>query len=278
MRQVIEHQIAQRETELTSLNEQAKSLRERINITGQMLSMRKKLVDKGLISRIIYLNTKQEYNTAEREYGKNRGVAKRTKGAIAEARGKRAQLDAELRNEAAVNLGQAASELTQLRLAVDKLRDRFQRLEVRAPVRGIVKGLSVNTIGGVVASGGVIAEIVPLDRELVVEARLSPSDIGHLKVGQPVSVKVQTFDFARYGTITGQIDRISASTFQDEEGATYYKANVVLDRNYVGNNPAKNPILPGMVVDADISTGHRTLLRYLLRPVYESLDRAFAER
>lgn len=127
-------------------------------------------------------------------------------------------------------------------------------------------------------SGRVIAELVPLDADLIVEARLPPVDIGHVQVGQPVAVKVQTFDFARFGSILGRLEYISATTFKDENGVVYYKGDVRLERNLVGRDATANLVLPGMIVDVDITTGERSLLRYLLRPVYESLDRAFGER
>ena len=161
---------------------------------------------------------------------------------------------------------------------IARLRDRVNRHNIKSPVRGVVKGLAVNTIGGVVPSGGVIAEIVPLEEDLIVEARLSPADIGHLDIGQLAAIKVQTFDFARFGSIQGTLENISATTFKDQDGSVYYKGIIKLNQSHVGSDPNSNLILPGMTVDVDVTTGDRTLLRYLLRPVYESLDRAFGER
>ena len=123
-----------------------------------------------------------------------------------------------------------------------------------------------------------MVEIVPLDRELVVEVRISPANIGHVRPGQPVAVKVATYDFARYGAIDGRLERISATTFEDEEGRPYYKGRMALDRPYLGDQPDRNLVLPGMTVTADINTGRKTLLAYLVKPVYTALDRGFRER
>ncbi len=149
---------------------------------------------------------------------------------------------------------------------------------ITAPVRGVVKQFKTATIGAVVAPGETLMEIVPMDDEMVVEGRILPRDIGHVKLGQEVSVKVSTYEYNRYGDLTGLVRKISASTFQDRDRGPYYKVIVVLQRNYLGDDPGQNLIFPGMVVQADIRTGAKTLLEYLLRPVYRSLNRAFSER
>jgi membrane fusion protein, adhesin transport system len=136
----------------------------------------------------------------------------------------------------------------------------------------------VHTVGGVIPPGAIITEIVPLDKELVVEAKIQPRDVGHVRIGQPVTVKVTTYDFSRYGGITGELKDVSASTFLDEQGEPYYKGIVELDRNYVGKDPMHNRVMPGMTVQADIKTGKKTLFSYLLKPVYSSVSTAFRER
>ncbi len=275
---VLELQVKQRRAEMSILNNDYRMLSNRIQIVSEMLSMRDKLLRKGLVSRFLYLGTKQEYNTAVGDRRKNRADAARARQAIAEAEGRLAQIDAELRNEAVAQMGLVSAELAQLRQTVIRLHDRVRRLEIRSPVRGVVKGLTVNTIGGVIPTGGVIAEIVPVDSDLIVEAQFSPSDVGHLEIGQTASVKVQSFDFARYGAVEGVLERLSATTFKENDGTIYYKGIIRLSQSHVGDNPIENMILPGMTVDIDVNTGERTLLRYLLRPVYESMDRALAER
>ena len=114
--------------------------------------------------------------------------------------------------------------------------------------------------------------------EMVAEVQIHPRDVGHLRVGQEAQVKVTTYDTAKHGMIMGTLRRVSASTFQDQDGQPFFKAIIALDSNFVGHDPAQNPILPGMVVDANIRTGSKSLLRYLLKPVYRSLDVAFRER
>ncbi len=277
-RRVLELQVKQRKAELSILRNDRKTLINRIKIVSEMLDMREKLLRKGLVSRFLYLGTKQELNTANGDRRKKRADTVRAKQSIAEAEGRLAQIDAELRNDAVAQMGLVSAELAQLRHTVTRLHDRVDRLEITAPVRGVVKGLTVNTVGGIIPTGGVIAEIVPVDSDLIVEAQFSPSDVGHLEIGQTASVKVQTFDFARYGSVEGVLEQLSATTFKEPDGTIYYKGIIRLSQSHVGDNPIENMILPGMTVDIDVNTGERTLLRYLLRPVYESMDRALAER
>ena len=110
------------------------------------------------------------------------------------------------------------------------------------------------------------------------EVQIDPRDVGHLRIGQEANVKVTTYDLARFGSVDGRLNRISASTFMDDQGNPYFRGVIVLSQNFVGTEPGRNLILPGMVVDANIVTGERSLFRYLLKPLYRSLDSAFSER
>lgn len=239
---------------------------------------------------------------AERLMGKVQAIARNIKVAMREARGalaehlnirpgtpfrlatttlagsKMSQLQSQRRNEALEESGRVAADLASVRETSRRLGDRVQRLDIVAPVHGIVKGLATNTVGGVIPPGGLVSEIVPMDKELIVEARISPVDIGHITIGHKANVKVTTFDFARFGAIEVIVTEISASTFKDRENEVYYKAEIKLKDAFVGDKSKKNRILPGMVTEIDINTGQKTVLRYLLRPVFQSLDVAFSER
>lgn len=277
-RDVLRHQLSQRRSELAVLANQEKTFAEQVRILDEVVTMRRELHEKGLNSKVVYLGTLQQLVTAKGELARVRADTARVRQAIAEAGSKLAQIDAELRSTAMQQMGQVTAELAQLRQAAEKSRDRVERLHIRAPVRGIVKSLVPNTLGGVIAPGSQVAEIVPLDEALVVEARIDPRDIGQLRPGQQVTVKLSSYDFYRFGAVDGVLDRLSASTFQDKDGSVYYKATINLKRAYVGDDPSRNLILPGMTVEADVNTGERTVLEYLLKPVYVSFSEAFGER
>jgi adhesin transport system membrane fusion protein len=152
------------------------------------------------------------------------------------------------------------------------------RLAVLAPAGGVVKSLKLRTLGGVVTPGQVFAEIVPLGEELVAETRIQPKDIGNLKPGQPAYVRVTAFDATRFGGIDGEVRHISASTFDDGDGKPYFKAVIRLDKGFVGHDPARNLVVPGMTVQADVRTGSRTVLEYLAKPVKSAMANAMRER
>lgn len=275
---VLDSQARQRVSELEVLKRQAAKLAGRVRVLGTQHDMRERLAAKGLVSKLVYLQTLEQFQTARGDLSEIHGKIDSATGAISEAANKISQLRSQRRNEALEEAGRVAADLAGVRETARRLSDRVTRLDIKAPVHGIVKGMAPNTVGGVIPPAGLVTEIVPIDEELVVEARISPIDIGHITVGQKADVKITTFDFARFGSITGEIVKLSASTFKDRENEVYYKAEIKLAHTYAGADPAKNPILPGMVTEIDINTGSRTVLRYLLRPIFQSLDVALSER
>ncbi len=276
--EVLIAQIEQRKQELALFEETEETLSRNADILLEELALREDLYKRGLTPKLAYLDVKRQVNDARGELAAMLGERQRSEEALAEARNRLAELQANDREQALAEMGTVTNELAEVGEAIKKLEDRVRRLDVRAPVRGIVKGLSVHTVGGVIPPGAVALEVVPLDKELIVETRITTRDVGHVKVGQAVTVKVSTFDFARYGGISGELKDVSASTFIDEEGEPYYKGIVTLDRGYVGFDPELNRVLPGMTVQADIRTGQKTLLAYLLKPVVSSVKTSFRER
>ena len=159
-----------------------------------------------------------------------------------------------------------------------KQQDRVESLDLLAPTDGIVQELAFNTVGAVVRSGEIVAQIVPDDRDIVAEVRVQPKDIGHIRVGADAKISVSTFDPYVFGTLDGEVQTISATSFEDERGDPYFKVQIELTKNNLDRQGISYPVLPGMVVTADIVTGRKSLARYLLKPVYRSMDVAFSER
>ncbi|MEZ5648046.1 MAG: HlyD family type I secretion periplasmic adaptor subunit [Alphaproteobacteria bacterium] len=275
---VLNRQIAQREGELAVLGGQEKSLREQIALLSEQLKMRETLLEKGLVSRVLYLETQRELSRNTGALNEVTGKARTAREAIAEAKGRIQELDSKLKADSIQQMGLVTKELAELHEAIARIQDRKDRLEVTSPVRGIVQSLEVNTIGGVIAAGGPIAKIVPLDETLVVETRVLPKDIGFIALGQSAKVKFSSYDFTKFGALNGKVSRISATTFTDDQGNSFYRARIDLDHNYVGDTPGQNLVLPGMTVVADIKTGRKTLVEYLVRPIYTALTQAFHER
>jgi adhesin transport system membrane fusion protein len=156
----------------------------------------------------------------------------------------------------------------------------LQRTEIRSPVRGIVKDVRVSTIGGVVAPGGVLLEIVPLGDQLLVEARINPRDIAFIHPGQEATVKITAYDSSIYGTLPAVVETVSPDSTIDEvdRRATYYKVQVRTQKAYLETaNGLQHPIMPGMVASVEIRTGSKTVLTYLLKPLNRAAE-ALRER
>jgi HlyD family type I secretion membrane fusion protein len=188
------------------------------------------------------------------------------------------ELDARYFEALEQDAASVSAELAEVAHSLVRLQARVERLEMRSPVDGIVQGLSINAHNAVVDPGEIIMQIVPVDDELVVEARVSPNDIGYVHAGQPADVSIDSFDSARFGTVPGKVRRLSATTYLDEQQRPYYRAEIELSKDHLGQRPGELQIIPGMTGTASIKTGSKTVLEYLLKPITRGLDVALAER
>ena len=172
-----------------------------------------------------------------------------------------------------------ALQIARMRETLSEASDRVKRTEIRSPIDGVVKNLRFNTIGGVVRPGEAIMEIVPIGDKLVIQARLSPIDRGYVQEGQKAVVKISTYDFVRYGGLTGQVAQIAADTNTDSAtGQPYYEVIVRTDKTFLGDKAGEFPITPGMQATVDIHTGSRSVLNYLIKPILKLRHEAFRER
>lgn len=284
---VIESQIAQRKKEIQQRTDMLTIAERTLRITSEELSIREAGERSGVVARQIVLETKRAQITAEGEVLRLREEIRLATDALEESERRLASLDTQQRQEALDELGTVATEQEQVKNALGKLQDRVVRLEVRAPATGIVQELKVHTKGEVVTPGGLLMRVVPVNDVLEAHVRISPNDIGHIQTGDPVKLKVSSYEFTRFGTLDGTLVQVSPTTFTDESTATgnnkdtakvYYLGIVRLARNHVGKKDGENLVLPGMSVEANIVTGNKTLLQYVLGPVYRSLAAAFKER
>ena len=175
------------------------------------------------------------------------------------------------------------SELAQTLETVIARKDLMQRTTLTAPVKGIVKNIRMNTPGGVIPQGADIMEIVPLEEELWIEAKVRPADIAFLKPGLPVMVKLTAYDYAIYGGLAGTLEYISPDTLEDEKNrqpgvdSSFYRIVVRSKHTELTAGNKRWPIIPGMVATVEIKTGEKTIMSYLLKPVMKARE-AFRER
>ncbi|MEO9684941.1 MAG: HlyD family type I secretion periplasmic adaptor subunit [Tateyamaria sp.] len=170
-------------------------------------------------------------------------------------------------------------ELNTLRQNYKAAQDQLTRTVLVSPMRGIVNNLSVTTIGGVVRPGEEILQIIPLDEELFVEARVSPKDIAGVRPGQDATIKLSAYDYTIFGSLKGEVKLISADTFKDErkqDGDPHYKVTLRVDVANLSDRQRSIAIRPGMQAEVELHTGSKTVLQYLMKPLYKSRE-AFRE-
>lgn len=275
---VLQSRIQQKQNEVELLSKQETTLATKVTLLREEFALRKRLTERGLSSKVSFLEIRRTLNQAEGDLAQIALKNQLTRHALEESQVNLRELVAQLSSQAMTEMSAVRAEHAQVQEALKRLESRVEGTQITAKVAGIVQSLGVHSPGGVVAPRAVLLEIVPLDRELVVEARVSGRDIGHVKANQPVNVKLTAYDFARYGGVSGWLRQISPSTFLDERGEPYYKAVIVLDKAYVGSDAFSRPILPGMTVQANIMTGNKTIMEYLLKPIYTSVQQALQER
>jgi adhesin transport system membrane fusion protein len=167
------------------------------------------------------------------------------------------------------------SKLSSLSQGGRALEDKVKHADIKSPVRGTVKRLLVNTVGGVVQPGKEVVEIVPLDDTLILEAQVNPKDIAFLRPGQQAVVKFTAYDYAVYGGLNAEVINIGADTVVDDKGNAFYLVRVRTHKPRLGDNL---PVIPGMVAQVDILTGKKTVLSYLIKPVLRAKANALTER
>jgi membrane fusion protein, adhesin transport system len=270
--------IDQHRAEAEMLAQQVESLKRQLAIQSEQLAMREDLARKGYVSRSQYLEIKAEVEKSNELLILTSGQRTAAVEALNEAQIKLKEYDSTFKSSLSEDRAKATAELSEVTAVSPKQEDRVERLIVRSPVRGVIQELVPKSVGQVLQAGELIASIVPLDGEIVAEVQIPPQDIGYIKQGQKADVQVSTFDSVRFGKVPGTVRQISATTFHSPEGVPYYKAVIGLDRGFVTFAGQRHRVLPGMVVQAEIATGSKSLMAYMLKPIYNNYSTAFSER
>lgn len=184
--------------------------------------------------------------------------------------------------ERATDYSKTQGELASLKQKRKMSQDQLARTTLLAPMRGVVNKLSVTTIGGVVRPGEEILQIIPLDDEVFVEAKVKPRDIAAVRMGQEATIKLSAYDYTIYGSLHGKVTFVSADTFKDEnarnpDAEAHYKVTLAVDRSQFDDRQKKLEIRPGMQATVELETGGKTILTYLTKPLYKA-NEALRER
>ena len=242
------------------LDESVSALQRSFQLADEELQLTAPLVSKGVVSEVELLRLRRQVNELRANLQERRNKFR------ADARGELAKNEAELAAVAESNTARA---------------DQVKRTVIRAPMRGTVKNVRVTTVGGIIQPGQDIMEIVPLEDQLLIEARIKPSDVAFLRPGLHATVKITAYDYSIYGGLEAALEQISADTIRDEKkpDESYYRIQVRTRQSYLRDKDGKPlPIIPGMTATVEMLTGHKTVLEYLLKPLLKTRDTALRER
>lgn len=274
----IVQQIEQRKQELKEAEARIRSLQKSLEFVSQEISMTEPMVKEGIKSRVDFLKLKREANGIENDIESAQLSLPRLSSAIEEFRNKRIESKHLFINDAKKELNEVSAEISRLQTQQVAFSDQVNRTMVKSPVDGIVQKLFVHTVGGVIKPGADLVEIVPTDKRLYLEIKIKPSDIAFIHPGAKAQVKISAYDFAIHGGLVGKVVNISPDTITDKKENTFYLIHVETEKNYLGSD--KNPlkIIPGMTASADIVTGKKTIMQYILKPILKSKQYVFSER
>ena len=257
--ELVKQETALYQSRRESLEKGLAGLRQGAELVQRELSLTRPLVTQGAASKVEVLRLERQKNELENK------ITEMKNQYYVRAREELAKANAEIEAQRSVMKGRE---------------DSLTRLTFNAPVRGIVKDIDVTTVGGVIPPNGKLMSLVPLDDQMVVEAKISPRDVAFIHPGQKALVKITAYDYSIYGGLGGGGTMISPDTLQDEvkRDVYYYRVYIRTDSNHLTNKQGQEfPVFPGMIATVDIKTGSKTILDYLLKPLNKAKE-ALRER
>jgi hemolysin D len=271
-------EVTKRAAELRSTQELVNKLMQTAPIARQRAQDYKDLADKNFVSRHGYLEREQQRIEQEGELAAQRSRLNEIEAALQEAKAQRAELAAEVRrvNLDSVNEGLQKSAALEQELKKAESRGRLMRLT--APVAGTVQQLALHTVGGVVTPAQPVMVIVPSDQPIEIEAFIENKDIGFVRPGQKAEVKIETFQYTKYGTIPAVVTFVSHDAISDEKRGLIYSARVKMSRSRINVDGADVNLSPGMAVAVEVKTGKRRVIEYFLSPLMQYSSESLRER
>lgn len=274
----IEADISKRQAELRSTQELVRKLEQTLPITKQRAEDFKNLVDQNFVSRHGYLEREQSRIEQEADLASLRSRLKEVEAAMREAQGQRAELTAQTRRMSLDSITEGQQKATALEQELLKANARGRLMHLTSPVDGTVQQLIVHTVGGVVTPAQPVMLIVPRDNPLEVEAFIENKDIGFVKLNQAAEVKIETFQYTKYGTIPARVTSVSHDAINDEKRGLVYSARIKMEKTTINVDNTLVSLTPGMAVSVEIKTGKRRVIEYFLSPLIQHANESLRER
>lgn len=276
--EILDERIARARADIAEANAQINRLSQSRKLLNQELDITREMVRKRAVPKLEEIRLNREIGDIggqiNAESQRRSSLQAELNAALKEREGQKAKFESQALSE----LNTVETQIATLQENLTSIGDRVDRTELRSPVDGIVNNIAITTVGGVVEPAMKLVEIVPVDDELKIIARVPPEEVAFLRPNLPVKVKISAYDPQKYGSLDGTLTRIGATSGSDGEGGAFFEIEVQTEKNYMGEEDNPLPITPGMVATVEVITGKRTILEYLLKPLLRARDRALTER
>lgn len=270
--------IKQRQNAISEIEVRIRNNRSGLRLIKEQVAISNQLLKENLTNRYKHLDLLKEEARLRGGVEQESAALIGARSALEEAEAGLITIENIFEDENRKELDQARQTYAELSQRMDKFRDSLARTTLRAPVGGIVKTLYVATIGGVIKPGEPVIDLVPEGDRLIIEAKLATQDIGYVENGQDVVVKLASADAARFGGLDGKVMSVSPDTLMTPEGSPFYKVRIQTEKSYFQQGKNRYNLFPGMQVVANIQTGQRTVVEYLIEPFLRSMGDAMQER
>ncbi len=277
-KQVLEDQLNQKKLAYKELETKIVYQKRSVDIATKKLAANKPLLETGSISELELLALKGELNGLEGDLNIQKVSKDRVMAEIKEINSRIENQQATIRSESLKEYNEVMIRVESLEAGIKDGKYKVARRIVKSPVNGEVNRILVNTIGGVIKPGDDLVEIVPVEDKLLLELIVYPKDIGFIAPNQKAAIRFSAYDSAVFGALDGKVTKIGADTLSDKEGRTFYQVVVTAEKNYLGSKEKPMLLIPGMEATVQITTGKRTVMDYIMKPIVRLRDRAIRER
>jgi membrane fusion protein, adhesin transport system len=271
---ILDDQARSLSAEVNAARERLGNLRSEEALVERQLSSLEKALAAEAISEHDVLEKRTSLQQLRTRIGETTNAIPKAQADLSEVRARRQEIWTRFVSETKEKMAQLGLEMAKSRNALGAYQDRRNRGDLRAPMDGVVNKLYVQTIGGVVRGGEPLVEIVPADKNIMVEAQLAPKDRGKIWPGLPATVKISAYEYSIHGGLPGKVIDISADAFQEKDGRSFYRVRLQADTQRFG---AQRPVVPGMTAEVDIKSGKHTVLQYLLEPISDIRAKALRD-
>ena len=271
--------VTQRETEVAALQKDIAAKERSRAILGEQESAVGSLAGEGYFPKLQYLTIQRQLNDAVGQVTQAQEQLRVATAALAEARARLVSVTSENLAQVLSELSEAKAKLNTTESGLAQQNSRRANLAIKSPDDGIVQNLAVFAVGQSIAPNEPMMRVVPTDERLILEARVSNNDIGYIHVGMPATVKIQTYDFAKFGSLSGTVQQIAADASVEKQGdPPTFVVQVITEKNYLGDRPGQHVVYPGMLGQVDMLIDKRSILAYLTDRVRRTTESSFRER